>query len=315
MLTLEEGVEELTPLLKSGRLIAFVGSGMSIDSGLPSWDGFLEDFISFCRNIKDQYGRRETGVFDTLLPDKLLEDAGVEKEFRPAHVAMVLKDAIYSTPEHIRSNIENDFKKWFYRQFVMAEPNKNHYQIVGTKYPFILTSNYDLLLEEAQKSIGVPYGSYSLFDKERVVSAIYQNAPSIIHVHGKYDEALFDKIVFTAKDYIEITKNKYPGSRFILQSLFAQYSTVFFGYGASDPHLEDLAEELSYYLDFSVDVDLPKSYLVVLKSKIKDDGIFDRYKEALRTKLIGINDLQEYDQLLWKLNMAAPREKIDFSQD
>ena len=310
MLNLDEGIETLSNELKSERLIAFVGSGISVDSGLPTWDGFLDSFIEFCRKVKSDYGPNPIDEIHKALPDELLANATEERSKRPAHVALVLKDALTKAPENFRSNIERDFQKWFYRSFDRADPNKKHHQIVSTRYPYILTSNYDLLLEEAQKKIGTPYSTLSLLsEKERVASALYLKQPAIIHVHGTYEDALFNKIIFTARDYIEIIKKAHPGSSFLLQSLFLNYSTVFFGYGASDPHLEDLMEELSYFLDFRKDATLPKNYLVVLKDKVAAGGIFEKYKSNIRTELIAIDSLKDYDTLLWKLNIAAPRTK------
>lgn len=309
VLTLDQATPILSELLEKRRLIAFVGSGISIESGLPTWDGFLSSFIEFCREVKNTYGRKETDAIRTLLPETLLTNAVDERLKRPTHVAMVLKKALEQTPKSIKTNIEEDFRVWFFRQFATAVPNKKHELIVSTRYPYILTSNYDLLLEDAQKHVSTPYATYSLFDKERVASAIYQEEDAIIHVHGRYTDALFDRVVFTAKDYIEVVKKKHVGASFVLQTLFLRYSTVFFGYGASDPHLEDLVEELSYFLDFSTDESLPKTYLVVLKSKIPDSGIYEKYKRELRTELIGIDSFQEYEKLLWNLNMAAPRNK------
>lgn len=308
MLTLDQGVEALSAELSSGRLIAFVGSGISVDSKLPTWDGFLDSFILFCREVKTEYGKGSPDAIEAILPDALLANADLERSKRPAHVALVLKDALMRAPENLRSNIQRDFQKWFYRSFDRAEPNKKHHQIVSTNYPYILTSNYDLLLEEAQKPIGAPYSTLSLLsEKERVASALYLRQPAIIHVHGTYEDALFDKIVFTARDYIEVVKKRYPGSSFLLQSLFLNYSTVFFGYGASDPHLEDLMEELSYYLDFKADANLPKNYLVVLKDKVAQGGVFEKFKSYIRTELIAIDTLQDYNTLLWRLNSVAPR--------
>lgn len=308
MLTLDQGVEVLSDELSSGRLIAFVGSGISVDSGLPTWDGFLDSFIVFCRDVKNEYGKGSADAIEGILPDTLLANAELERSKRPAHVALVLKDALMRAPDNLRSNIQRDFQKWFYRSFDRAEPNEKHHQIVSTNYPYILTSNYDLLLEQAQKPIGAPYSTLSLLsEKERVASAFYLRQPAIIHVHGTYEDALFDKIVFTARDYIEVVKKRYPGSSFLLQSLFLNYSTVFFGYGASDPHLEDLMEELSYYLDFKADANLPKNYLVVRKDKVAQGGVYEKFKSYIRTELIAIETLQDYNTLLWKLKSFAPR--------
>src|SRR5262245_41973098 len=98
MLTLEDGVRVLSDELKNGRLIAFVGSGISVESNLPTWDGFLDSFITFCRDVKKEYGPRPSDAIHLALPDHLLTNATEERAKRPAHVAWVLKEALAKAP-------------------------------------------------------------------------------------------------------------------------------------------------------------------------------------------------------------------------
>ena len=80
MLTLEQGIKVLSEELQNERLIAFVGSGISVDSGLPTWDGFLDSFIGFCRQTKKDYGRHPTDPIHQTLPEGLLANAEATAE-------------------------------------------------------------------------------------------------------------------------------------------------------------------------------------------------------------------------------------------
>ena len=57
-------LKELIPILKkhkkAKKLIIFVGSGMSMDSGLPSWSGFTKNILDFCENIYKRYEKIPT---------------------------------------------------------------------------------------------------------------------------------------------------------------------------------------------------------------------------------------------------------------
>jgi hypothetical protein len=221
-------------------------------------------------------------------------------------VATVLKHRLSDLPLNIKTNVENDFKKWFFRLFANADPNQQHRDIALTNYPFILTSNYDTLLEDAAKEIGSPYSSLSFSEAPLIAEAIYTNTPAIIHVHGKCSDILLEKIILTSDDYARIIKKQHQGFSFSLQSMFLRYSTLFVGYGASDPHLEDLIEEFALYFDYTKSDNMSRNYLVLPEGKT--GTIMDQYKSRLRTEIISVPDFQTSNGLIKELSIAAPRQ-------
>lgn len=303
MIDLKDAKSVLGKLASERKLIIFVGSGISVDSKLPTWEGFLDNFIEFCKGLANQYKAYD---IQSIFEKELFENAIEEKGKNPVHVATVLKSKMSSLPPNLRTNIENDFRRWFFSLFANASPNAKHDLIVRTDYPYILTSNYDLLLEDAQKGIGSPYSTFSFFQKEMIAESVYLRRPAIIHVHGQCSDIVLDKIVLTSEDYIQIIKKNVPGFSFVIQSLFLNYSTLFVGYGASDPHLEDLIEEFSYFFNFPQTDHISKNYLVVTRKRA--GRILDDYKKRMRTELVVIDHFGEYDELLTHLQACAPRQ-------
>ncbi len=303
MIEIDEAKIILGELVKNKRLILFVGSGISKDSNLPSWEGFLDEFINFCNDLAHNYNSKE---ISEIFEHDLIENASQEKGKNPVQVATVLKSKLDGLPENVRKSIEIDFKKWFFRLFINAKPNRKHELIVSTEYPFILTSNYDNLLEDAQKKVGFPYHPLSFTDTRRIAESIYLDRPSIIHVHGECSDVLLDKIILTSEDYVRIIKKGYPGFSFAIQSLFLRHSALFVGYGASDPHLEDLIEEFSYFFGFPDTTNLSTNFLVVKREKA--GRILNDYKKRMRTELIAIDDFSQYEDLLNYLYNCAPRK-------
>lgn len=114
-----------------------------------------------------------------------------------------------------------------------------------------------------------------------------------------------DKIILTSDDYTRIIKKGEPGFSFAIQSLFLNFSTIFVGYGASDPHLEDLIEEFSYYFGFTQSMNMSRNYLVVLRKRA--GRILEEYKSRMRTELVVIDDFEHYDEILALLKTASPR--------
>jgi hypothetical protein len=308
MLDLQQGISALKKELSKGRLIVFVGSGMSIaePSNLPDWDTFIELFINHCKHVIE------------ILPPiaqkqnaELIADAKVRRNKDPIRVASVLKDFLKSLDKNntLNINIEDSFKTWFIEIFAGKNFNENHNLITQISFPYILTSNYDMLLEKALsesqfKSLSLQ--TYTFTEADSIAASLFSKEFAIIHMHGKYQNVALDNIVFTSEDYTKMLRRSFPGFTMSMQNLFSNYSTLFIGYGGSDPHLEDLLEEHAFYLNYSNNKNLPQNYLVTLKSKT--DTIYNNYKNKRRTEIIAIDSYDEYKVLLESLKSEFPRK-------
>ena len=109
MIELDDGIEKLKALRAEDKLILFVGSGMSVPppSSLPTWEGFLDEFISFCRTTETKYSNHIT---DPIFTNELVADADSAKSKYPAEVASVLKNKLSELPDMIKTNVVNDYK-------------------------------------------------------------------------------------------------------------------------------------------------------------------------------------------------------------
>ena len=209
MIELSDAIPILQDLKNENKLMLFVGSGISVPppSNLPTWEGFLDAFIEFCKNIETRYQHHFT---TPLFTDELVSDATNEKAKYPGVVASVLKNKLTELPERIKSNVMNEYKAWFTHFFGFKEPNDYHTAIIEAGYQYILTSNYDTLLEEAAIRAGKIYNSVSFFERTNLAETIYTETPAIIHVHGKYPDIVVEKTIFTSDDYFKIIKKQYP---------------------------------------------------------------------------------------------------------
>lgn len=293
MISIDDAIDDLRKLKRDGKLIIFVGSGMSVPkpTDLPTWDGFLKSFIEFCRDMAKKH--------DIEITDDLLIDAEKASSKYPIEVASVLRNKLLQVPKRIKEDINDEFKTWFILFFGNRKPNQYHEKIIRTEVPYILTSNYDILLEKAAQSNKKTFTSVSFHKSADLAEIIYTEQPAIIHLHGKYTDILMDKIILTQEDYFRIIKKEYPGFTFAMHTILMRYSTLFLGYGASDPHLEDLIEEMSTYFHYQKDYNLPRNYLVLKKNKV--NLIKDEYKRKIGTEIIAINSYKEYDSLLDQL--------------
>lgn len=290
ILEIEDAIQDLGALASKNKLIAFAGSGISAQppSNLPVWDEFVDRFLAFCEKVA---AHAKNPAFEHTV-----RTAKNSPHVAPSHAATVLRNALSKLKTDI--NIEDLFQDWFEGVF-RAQPNALHEYLVATNYAYLLTSNYDMLLEDAAKRLGIEtltLRSFSLHDAPHIANVIYSGEPAIIHVHGKLRHLGVKGIVLTHEDYIEV-RRKYPGFRFAFHSLLLRYSTLFVGYGASDPHLEDVFDELGHYLrDDEGGLTLPRNYLVVLRKKATE--VYKLFKAGFRTRLVVIDEFDDYKRLL-----------------
>ena len=297
--------KQLIELLKLNKLTIFCGSGISLDppSNLPDWDGLLEEFIKFCETLIPVIPENIDPNWKTII-----SDAKNQYKKYPARVASILKDKLASYNNVNSLNIMKSFSKWLNGR-LSTKPNNNHKYIVSTNYSHILTSNYDNLLEDAAHDlnfIDLAMRSYSFNEAGKFASSIYDNKSSIVHIHGDMGNISLDDFVFTQDDYIRI-RDKYKGFTLALQTLFIHNSILFVGYGASDPHLEDLIDQLTEDIKWSNSLNLPRFFLIIKKDK--SCKLFEEYKKKHNTALIELENYSDVTKLLEELSIACPRQK------
>jgi hypothetical protein len=304
----DSGVETLGPLLREGKLIVLTGSGVSVPSpsNLPTWDGFLREFIKFCRLVQEHAELDPADRFD-----ELLSDAEAEAAKYPIRVASALKQKLLEIERKYAANISNLMSLWLTDLFQSGRWNANHEQIVETNYKFILTSNYDRLLELAARDLGhwaLYANTYSFKEPEKIAGVIYSEKPAIIHVHGDVRSISLEDFIFTSEDYLRIRRS-YPGFTLSVQSLMLNYSVLFVGYGGSDPHLEELVEELRFFFRYSDSELLPRCFILLKKGKASK--VLKQFKTRMRTSFIEIDNYEDTPLFLKYLRAVSPRHRPD----
>lgn len=306
--SLDEARSKLSEIINEGKLIILAGSGISVDSGLPDWDGLLDDFMQMAKNLSLPDGKDKNELH------KIIEDAEERKSqnrLDPIQTATVLKNKIKQCKLNELPLAYSEYNSWITRRFIEnKEPNENHELIVKTNYPFILTTNYDQLLGQAAKKFNFNNfldSTYTFKNELKIMYSINTLKHSIIHVHGSISDLSIDELIFTKEDYNKLIFKSYPGFSFALRMLFTRYSTLFVGYGASDPHLEEVLEEISEYFPpvNGYKYPLPESYLVIIRKKA--DTILEKWKERVGTNLVIIDDYSECTDLLRHLKNQSPR--------
>ena len=289
-------------LINSGRMSIFAGSGISVESGLPTWDGFVDKYIEICEalnsSIKDPY----------LKFDEIIDDA---KRSRDSDLISAISALKGKVEEVTNSGINTDqVDEQLNDLFTSAHPNEYHKSIVSTNYKHIITTNYDTLLERAARELGYDSfltRSYSYNEQKNLSIAIYSGESAIIHAHGKIILVKLNQFVLTKDDYLAIMKHN-PGFRLIMNSLFLTSSVLFAGYGGSDPHFEDIIDDLNATLQWDNEGSgLPRCYIMLRRDKIAP--IRDYLSNKRRVDIISFDEYSEMKAFLKELSDSCPRPK------
>lgn len=240
--------ESLKEAIAKDRVIIFVGAGLSMAAGLPSWMQLVERVLNESSNsIEKSQG------YLTALKDEILTPLEVLDRLQSKH----------------RKEIYSGFERSIGKPF-----ESNIHEAVSRISKRIITTNYDKLLEFNTK--------IDVIDKESTFSLqkLDHSNEFILKIHG--DISSLDKAVIFTTDYDELYQRK-GLAEFQIKKLFSQYSCIFIGFSLSDHYVTNLFE----YLDDIYD-QLGVEHYAISTKKIEYDFVktieidsFDRLHEAI----------------------------------
>jgi hypothetical protein len=221
--------KDLTEQLARGNCVAFVGSGISVASGLPTWPELLRQMISWSQ---------AQGV---VLQDRAdIEALITDNEFLPAADELVQQMG----NEKFRRFISEVFRRPGLR------PNEAHLLVTEIPFSGILTTNYDKLLESAyvMTHTGEHAHVFTQMDVAELSAALRSGEFYILKTHGTADR--IETIVLGKKQYRSLMHSN-PGYQKALDTLFSSKTILFIGFGLNDPdlllHLDELQAAFAGY--------------------------------------------------------------------
>eukprot|EP01129_Flabellula_baltica_P000295 TRINITY_DN10327_c0_g1_i1.p1 TRINITY_DN10327_c0_g1~~TRINITY_DN10327_c0_g1_i1.p1 ORF type:complete len:891 (-),score=167.92 TRINITY_DN10327_c0_g1_i1:34-2706(-) len=207
--------KELVSHLDAKRLVTFVGAGLSMNSGLPSW----KDLINYMAS--------------------------------KAHIHPPTddSDSFLYTAQDIKSQLGNAFGGTLkdglgYTTSSRPNPSVTHYLLSRLSTSHVITTNYDLLIEDTYRYLKTPgFVVSKSSDVAKVpISSVHTN---ILKIHGDINDP--DNVVFTHEDYDNYFEER-PAVSTLLKGLLFNRSFLFLGYSLRDPNLHSLMDEVSSVL-------------------------------------------------------------------
>jgi hypothetical protein len=222
-------MQELVLAIREGKALLFVGAGVSMNLGLPSFSGLIDRMAEEIGYEPDQF--RKLGDYRTLA------------EFYYRHLG---------TLEPLRRWMD---KSWHDPQ-IRIEDSTIHKAIVDLDFPIIYTTNYDRWLERAYDAFGKPYTRITgVSDIPRHV----RGNTEIVKFHGDFDAE--DSIVLTESSYFDRMAFESPLDIKLRSDVLGR-TVLFIGYSLSDMNVRYMLYRLQKQWERDGTLDnRPKSYI------------------------------------------------------
>jgi hypothetical protein len=246
-----EYVRKIREIKEQGKLVVFVGAGVSKNSGLPSWGELVGTFA------------KELGYKNKVEVDNYLK----------------IPQYVFNKSEALYEKIlEENFSAKALENF---RSNGIHEAIFNLDPAHIITTNYDNLIENSENEKSEYYTVISS-DRELLEKGA-EAKKYILKMHGDYND--LKNIVFKEDDYLRYEQQYVLISTFI-KSLLANHAFLFVGYGINDYNFKQIIDWIEYLSDRvgAVKDKMPKHFVI----KAGDKPITKYEKKYLHNKHIEV---------------------------
>ena len=254
---LEQDIRFLAEELEKGKLIIFVGAGVSKNSGLPEWKELIKDYADY-RGI-DKFTSKQ---FLTI-PEEVFERFGSLKYYEIA-------------------------EKRFSGKYV---PNSIHRILKKMNLTYIVTTNYDTLIEDEIKNL-------QIVSKDEDLPYTNSNR-MLIKMHGDFKNK---NIVLKKSDYDNYEKN-FPLISTLIKGLFTTNTILFIGYSYNDVNVQQIMNWIKEILK----EETRKAFLVEFTEKDDKEEENGEQINRISLKLLTKNN----DEILY----ADKKGRVDYDYE
>lgn len=223
--------DELVKVINSRKSVLFVGAGLSVGAGLPTWIQLLQEMLEKAKNKIDE--ERYEQIKKMIENGKLL-----------------------SVAEHLRDALgKADYARFMKEKFSPPYEKKAETYSLIARLPFhaILTTNYDKLIETSYET-EPPVYTHNQF--EELSLSLGEDKFYVLKCHGDIND--IETIILTEDDYLKyagivinrespiLTEDDYKRMNNISMSayhehikiLYATKTIVFIGLSLRDPDIQ-----------------------------------------------------------------------------
>ena len=254
---LEQDIRFLAEELEKGKLVVFVGAGVSKNSGLPDWKELIKDYAEY-RGIKEFTSKEYLTI-----PEEVFERYGSLKYYEIAE------------------------KRFSGKYF----PNSIHRILKEMDLTYIITTNYDTLIEDEIKNLQV-------VSKDEDLPYTSSNK-MLIKMHGDFKNK---NIVLKKSDYDNYEKNFQLIST-LIKGLFTTNTILFIGYSYNDVNVKQIMNWIKEILK----EETRKAFLVEFTEKDDKEEENGEQINRISLKLLTKNN----DEILY----ADKKGRVDYDYE
>lgn len=212
--------------IAKGKCVVFVGAGLSMGAGLPSWSALLRKMMTWAENsgVKLEARAELDGYIDEgkllMVAEEMLERLGKDR-FRQ------FMEEVFQNPE--------------------LQPTDAHKLITQIPFSAALTTNYDKLLESAYELDVVP-PVFTHTQHAELSGALRSDKFHLVKLHGTIDD--IETIILARSGYRNLMNDR-PAYHTYLTTILSTKTILFLGFSLTDPdpmeHLDELMEIFKGY--------------------------------------------------------------------
>ncbi len=203
--------EKLIESLRAGKLILFVGSGVSQHLKLPSWEG---------------------------LADHVAGQLGFDPAIFKAHGEFLQLFEYYRLKKGTLRPLRSWMDTHWHSSDISIASSEVHRLIVEIGFPKIYTTNFDSWIERAHDHLGKPYQKIT---NARSLATATRGIPQIVKLHGDFDDDA--SLVLTESNYFERLSFESPLDVQLRADLLS-HSFLYIGYSLRDINIRLLLYKL-----------------------------------------------------------------------
>lgn len=264
--------EALREAYGAGRCAVLVGAGASKGAGLPLWGELLNKMID------------SAVAHRVITPDR-------EAEYRNLATRT---DKFLMVASGLKDDLRSHFDQFIEQTFIAPKPQPTplHEALVALdKLQFVLTTNYDTLLERSFRKRNDDVSVCSFTDAGEVQRRLSRREFFILKAHGDATK-LGNQIVLTDVDY----RNLLFGQRAyqsLLAAMFTMFTFIFVGASMTDPEISLL---LSYIAD-SFSPNAGPTHYALMAAEDVTQVERDRWFKDFKIQLITVSKQDNYAEL------------------
>ncbi|MCI4670180.1 MAG: SIR2 family protein [Bacteroidia bacterium] len=226
-------LQELIEAIRKRNVILFVGGGVSMNLGLPSWDKLI---------------------------DRLAKDLGFDNEVFRSYGDHLILAEYYKMNKGIGPLRSWMDRKWHNTDKVNIRESRIHQLIVELDFSLIYTTNYDRWIEFAFDEYEKPYVKIAdVTDIKRSREGVTQ----IVKFHGDFDND--SSIVLTESSYFDRLDFETPLDIKLRADVLGK-SILFIGYSLSDINIRYLLYKLNKMWQSAKNNEAkPKSFILLMQ--------------------------------------------------